>query len=365
MILNVNPFRISMVAGVISNKIISVEDLCGGFGSEKKIKRLIRDTGFQKLSIAEPGVCSSDMCYQAAEYILDSANIDRNSIGALIFVSQTPDYMAPSTAFVLQKRLGLSDSLVAFDINLGCSGFVYGLYMASMILSSMNDKKVLLCCGDVCSSVMNPLSPGKRAITGDAGSCVLLEPCPHEGARILFNINSYGEKFDALYAPNGGARNPYTMKNGEIDRDNPENFSMMDGLAILDFAMNEVCSNMSSLLKAGNINVSDIGAFLLHQPNYILIKSIKEKFELTDEQLIYNSQNIGNTSSASIPLLLTELGEEWGRRDNHLSLLSGFGIGLSVASVIMDLKETVCLKTLQYDSAFTFNHSSKGKEDLV
>ena len=131
--------------------------------------------------------------------------------------------------------------MVAFDINLGCSGFVYGLYVASMIVSSMNNKKVLLCCGDVCSNIMHPDALGKRAITGDAGSCVLIEPCQNKESSMRFNINSYGEKFDALYAPNGGARNPYTIKNGEIDKDNPENFSTMDGLAILDFAMNEVC----------------------------------------------------------------------------------------------------------------------------
>ncbi len=355
MFLKVKPFKISMVAGVVSKKIIPVEKYCEGLGTEKKIKRLIKDTGFQKLSIAEPGVCASDMCCQAAEKILESARIDRKSIGALIFISQTPDYLAPSTAYVLQKRLNLPSSLVAFDVNLGCSGFVYGLYISSMLLSSMDNKKVLLCCGDVCSSAMNPASPGKRAITGDAGTCVLLEP-DLNGKDNIFNIDSYGERFDALYVPNGGRRNPLTMRDNKVDEENQDNFSVMDGLAILDFSMNEVYGNIKELLAYRNIEQSDVGTVLFHQPNYILIKALQDRLRFSSEQVIHNSQNIGNTSSASIPLLLTEIGDDWRKRNNSVVLLSGFGIGLSVASLVLNMEETVCIKTMEYDSVYTYKN---------
>lgn len=364
MFLKTNPFKISTVAGVISNQIIPVDKYLEGISSEKKIRRLIKDTGFRKLSIAGAGVCASDMCFQAAEKILESSRIDRDAIGALIFVSQTPDYLSPSTAYVLQKRLRLSDALVAFDINLGCSGFVYGLYVASLMLSSMENKKILLCCGDVCSSAMNPSSPGKRAITGDAGTCVLLEPNTDVAKDTYFNIDSYGDRFNALYVPNGGSRNPFTIKNNEIDRDNQNNFSVMDGLAILEFTMNEVYDNINKLLSHSNIDKDNLGSVLLHQPNYILIKALQEKFDFSEEQLVHNSQDIGNASSASIPLLLTEIGGEWNKRSNSLALMSGFGIGLSVASVLLDLKETVCIKTMKYDDAYTFRHASAGKGDF-
>lgn len=363
MILRVNPFRMNIVAGVVSNQILPVAEYCRNLGTDKKIKRLIKDTGFRKLSIAEPGVCASDMCFQAAEKVLDSSQVDRDSIGALIFVSQTSDYFSPSTAYVLQKRLDLSNSLVAFDINLGCSGFVYGLYVSSMILSTMSNKKVLLCCGDVCSSAMNPDSPGKRAITGDAGACVLIESDDDNKDSIYFNIDSYGDRFNALYVPNGGSRNPFTIKNNEIDKGNPNNFSVMDGLAVLDFTMNEVCDNINTLFEYNGVSSDSIGAALLHQPNFILLKSIQEKFGFSEEQLVCNSQDIGNASSASIPLLLTELGENWKKKNNTLSLLAGFGIGLSVASVIMDLRDTVCLKTMKYDREYTFKTQEIGGYD--
>ncbi|MCR5439591.1 MAG: ketoacyl-ACP synthase III [Selenomonas sp.] len=354
MIVKVDPFRISMVAGVVSNITVPVEEYCQGLGTEKKIKRLIRETGFQKLSVAEKGVCASDMCFQAAEKVLESSQVDKDSIGALIFVSQTPDYRAPSTAYVLQKRLGLANSLVAFDINLGCSGFVYGLYVCAMILATMSHKKALLCCGDVCSSAMNPNSPGKRAITGDAGTCVLVEPVKEKKESVYFNIDSYGDRFNALYVPNGSSRHPFTLKNNKIDTDNQNNFSVMDGLAILDFTMNEVCDNINRLFDHYKIISAEIDAALLHQPNLILVKAIQEKLGFSDKQLVCNSQDIGNTSSASIPLLLTEIGEAWQERGNSLSLLSGFGIGLSVSSVLMDLQNTVCLKTMKYDNRYTF-----------
>ncbi len=360
MFLSVTPFRIKMVAGVVSERTVPVEEYCNGLGSEKKIKRLIKDTGFHNLSIAEPGVCASDMCFQAAEKVLESAQLDKNSIGALIFVSQTPDYFAPSTAYVLQKRLGLSNSLVAFDINLGCSGFVYGLYVCAMILATMSNKKALLCCGDVCSSAMNPSSPGKRAITGDAGTCVLVESVTAKQNDVYFNIDSYGERYNALYVPNGGSRNPFTIKNNAIEQGNPNNFSVMDGLAVLDFTMNEVCNNIKKLFEFNRVEFNEIGAVLLHQPNLILIKSIQEKLGFSEEQLICNSQDIGNTSSASIPLLLTELGEAWNERVNTYSLLSGFGIGLSVASVLLDLQDTVCLKTMKYDNKYTYKSQETG-----
>lgn len=350
MLLKTNPFKVSVVAGVVSNNKVPVEEYCRGYATEKKINRTIRETGFQKLSIVDEGIATSDLCLQAAETIFDQYNIDRECIGGLIFISQTPDYLAPSTAFVLQHRLGLSHDLIAFDVNLGCPGFVYGLYLGGSLLPSLSeDKKVLICCGDVASSYfVNSNVFATRAITADAGCCVLLERDLYSNESIWFSIDSYGEKFDKLYVPNGGMRSPRTTIDGELDSSNPKNFSAMDGLSILDFTLNEVPRNIEKLVSYLKIHKEEIGMYLFHQPNHQLIKALQDQLGILGDKVIFNSQHIGNASSASIPLLMTEIGDEWHRCDNRKVLLSGFGMGMAVASVVLNLESAKCIKTMYY-----------------
>ena len=351
MLLSVKPFKVGIVSGVISNRCIPVEEYCSGYASDKKIRRTIKETGFKSLSIAEDGVVTSDLCFQAAELALNTYGIDKKSIGGLIFVSQTPDYIAPSTAFVLQKRLGLSHDIIAFDVNLGCPGFVYGLFLASTMLSSLSgDKKILLCCGDVASSYfVDSTVFAARAITADAGCCVLVEHNSTDEGNLWFNIDSYGDKSNALYVPNGGMRHPRTTIDGVLDKNNPNNFSVMDGLAVLDFTLNEVPKNIETLLSHLSVEKEELGLCLFHQPNYQLVKALQERLGLPKEKVIFNSQNIGNASSASIPLVLTELSDDWDKQNNKRALISGFGVGMAVASVVLDLNSTVCMKTIKYD----------------
>ena len=347
MIAKTSGIRLEYVAGVISHQVLPVCDYLKDVLTEKKLQRLQKGTGFRALSIASPGECTSDYCVQAAEQIF-AQGVERASVGALLFVTQTPDYTAPSTAYAMQDRLGLAKDLVAFDINLGCSGFVYGLYLAASILPTLNGKKVLLCCGDVATPLISPHEPGVRAITGDAGTCTLIGG--DEGTETLFNITSYGERYRALIRPNGGARHPLSYKDSHLDTENAGNYSNMDGMGVLDFTMQDVPVNLRELMNAAGVCDEDLGAYLFHQPNRILIRSMSEQIAATPEKVISNSAQIGNTSSATIPLLLTEMGEEWKRRENHLSLLSGFGIGLSIASTIINLKDTNCLPTQHFHS---------------
>lgn len=345
MIARTSGIRLVYVAGTISHQVLPVGEYLKDELTEKKLQRLQKGTGFRALSIAAPGECTSDYCVQAAEQIF-AQGVDRLSVGALLFVTQTPDYTAPSTAYAMQDRLGLSKDLVAFDINLGCSGFVYGLYLAASLLPTLGGRKVLLCCGDVATQLISPHEPGIRAIAGDAGTCTLIGL--EEGSEAVFNLTSYGERYRALIRPNGGARHPLTYRDSLLDTEDAENYSMMDGMGILDFTMQDVPANLRELMDAVGVHDEDLGAYLFHQPNRILIRSMSGQIKATPEKVISNSAQIGNTSSATIPLLLTEMGEEWSRRENTLALLSGFGIGLSIASTILDLKDTVCLPTQHF-----------------
>ena len=149
MIIKTFPINLECVSSVISKNIVPVEEYCAGLASPKKLRKIIDGTGFESLSIADIDVCCSDMCFQAANHVFNEGGISKDSIGALIFISQSQDYRNPATAYILQDRLKFSDELIAFDISLGCSGFVYGLYVAASILSNLDDQKVMILCGDV------------------------------------------------------------------------------------------------------------------------------------------------------------------------------------------------------------------------
>lgn len=138
MIIKSTPIKIEGVAATISQNIIPVVEYCEGLATEKKLRRIIKETGFESLSISDNETCTSDMCFQAAENLFNNGGFNKDDIKALIFISQTPDYPLPATAYILQDRLKLNKNLVAFDINLGCQGFVYGLYVASSLIASLD-----------------------------------------------------------------------------------------------------------------------------------------------------------------------------------------------------------------------------------
>lgn len=348
MILKTLPFNLDGVAAVISENIVPVEEYCAGLASPNKLRKIIAGTGFESLSIADNDVCCSDMCFQAANHLFNEGGFSKESIGALIFVSQSPDHRNPATAYILQKRFNFNKDLVVFDISLGCSGFVYGLYVAASMLSNLGEKKVLLCCGDVgLFRHEKPKDTSDAVIFGDAGTCAIISKQSSD-EKVLFNIDSYGDRWDALYSVYGGARYIKDVASGKpVDGD--ERFSYMDGMAIMDFSMYEVVDNIKKLLNVAKIDKNDIGAYLFHQPQKLLLEGMTEELGVDPETVISNSQHIGNTSSASIPLLLTEFGADWQKRSNKKVLMSGFGVGLSVASVIMDLDNTICLETKKYE----------------
>ena len=348
MIIKTSPLNLECVSSVISENIIPVEKYCEGLASPKKLRKIIDGTGFENLSIADIDVCCSDMCFQAANHIFNESGISKDSIGALIFISQSQDYRNPATAYILQDRLKFSDEIIAFDISLGCSGFVYGLYVAASILTNLDDKKVMILCGDVDNwRHEKPKNTSDAVIFGDAGACAVISK-KNSNEKILFNFNSYGNKWNYLYSEYGGTRRLKNLASGKIIESDEKN-SYMNGMAVMDFTLYEVTKNIKKLLAVSNIDKDDIGAYLFHQPQKLLINGMIDELGVVPETVICNAQNIGNTSSASIPLLLTEIGRDWSKRENKKVLMSGFGVGLSVASVIMDLDDTICLGTKKYE----------------
>ena len=195
-------------------------------------------------------------------------------------------------------------------------------------------------------------------IFGDAGVCAIVSKNLDE-EYTLFNIDSYGDRWEKLVSKTRGMRYAKNVLAGKVERndflynlfeknDTADSARLMDGAAIMDFTLFEVVKNIEELICGAKISKDDIGAYLFHQPQKLLVNDMAEKLDLNPEKVIQNAQHIGNTSSASIPLLLTEIGSEWNKRTNKKVLMSGFGVGLSVASTIMNLDNLVCMETQKY-----------------
>ena len=338
----ISGFGLEAVTATVSSKRISIEERCSDLLPAKKAARLAKGTGVHHLSIAEPDVCTSDLCYQAAERLF-SAGWDREDIGALIFITQTADYLTPATSYYLQERLHLPKDIIAYDVNLGCSGFVYGIFQAASMLDFLGGRKVLLLAGDTSSRNAFPQDTGLLSIAGDAGAAAILGQS--QGAKALFHIESYGERADMLLVKRGGYRAP-RLTEGEKLANIQENYCNMDGLGVMDFSLEDVPRNIEQLLGYASLSLEAVDIALVHQANSMIVASLADKLGMEREKMPFRSENIGNTSSASIPVLMSEMQRRGEFGSYQRALLSGFGVGMSIASVLMDLS---CTKVMETD----------------
>ena len=318
-------------------------------GNTKKLKKVVRSTGFHKRHILKENsnVTASDLCQKAAEELIAKTNTNKEDFAALIMLTQYPDYIEPATACVLHGKLGLSQSCIAFDINQGCAGYIYGLLIATHLVNSTN-KKVLLLCGDSCTRAIGTQEDvvDDMPIFGDGGCATILEY--DENAKpIWFDIGNMGSKADAIGFKNGGFRNPPTPemfdKNGKFDYGN-----FMDGLAIFDFTMNTVPISINNIMNLANVSENDIDYYILHQANKMILENIAVSANIdVDKVLRETLSEYGNLSSASVASVISDEYEKFNQKHCCL-LLNAFGIGLSWGSVLLELTNTICLPMIFY-----------------
>ena len=339
MILTVENAALEVVSAYVSKNRVPIEQRLKNLVVDKKISRLVKKTGFEAFSIADEKICSSDFCAASAEKIFNETEIKRSDIRAIIFVTQTPDYFLPSTAHVLHNRLNLPRDSAAFDINLGCSGFVYGIYVAANLAQSL-DGKILLLCGDTVTRNIFEDDISCLSVFGDAGTAAIIGKS--QGAKIFFNIETYGEFADAIIMQRGAYRNKLTVENNSLNV--RENFVTMDGAQVMDFSTKLVPKNLSDLMSFANIDSSQVGNFFLHQANRLMLENIASQLQIPIEKVPFKSARIGNTSSATIPVTMCEM-TRLNENVKFLSVLSGFGVGMSIASAVVDLRNLICLPT--------------------
>lgn len=310
-------------------------------GDERKIKRLINSSGFYKRRVTDNSTTTSDLCLAAAKNLITSMNIDTETIDGLIFSSYTPDYIMPATSYVLHKELGLCENCVVMDIPQACSGYVIGLYQSAMLLNS-GCKRVLLLVGDTFSKFSDMFGETEPEVFGDAGTATLLEY--NENAKpMFFNINSNGNFYDSLICKNGGFRYPVAQE--QFYEDGKYKYeSKMDGKAIFDFTMEKISPSIKTLLDYANQDVNKLDYLVLHQANKFIMQNIVNQIGFDESRTFMSTlSKFGNQCGASIPSTICDnLAEETSLKDLKL-LLCGFGVGLSWASVILNIDKINCL----------------------
>jgi len=303
-------------------------------------------------AIHDGSVCTSDLCYEAADKLLNELGWDRSEIGLLVFVSHSQDYKLPATACILQDRLGLSKETMAFDVPLGCSGYVYGLGIAGNILSHGFIKKALLLVGNTQSVYASPLDKSTALLFGDAGSASALEFNPN-AAPMYFHHTSDGSGAEALIVPDGGCRHPFNEHSADMEEfeegiKRSRLHEKMDGMSVFSFAISSVPKSLKLLMEKSGSSPDSIDYLLLHQANKFICEKIRKKLNFSEKQTPYNIDRYGNTSGTTIPLLMvTELRNQL-QEGHYTHLGCGFGVGLSIGSVLFETNRIVVpdLKTL-------------------
>ena len=341
---------ISAIAACVPQQIERNADL-GYFMSEEDIQKAINNIGIEERRIAPSDVCSSDLCYQAAEQLLEDNQINRSTIDALIFVSQTADYHQPATAPMLQNRLGLSKDTLCFDINLACSGYVYGLSTAYVYANMPTINRVLLLVGETMSKIVSRQDKVNTPLFGDAGTATLIEKGDFRES--WFNLHSDGSGAEVMMIPHGGFRQPTTPDSfAEETDDNGDVRNQlqfrMDGMAVFNFGISEEPRDVKNLVTYAGFNMNDVDLLIYHQANRFMTNFFTKWLKFDKNKTPYSIQKYGNTSSASIPLtIVSELENGYPQRDKVV--LSGFGAGLSWGSALVNLANCKISTLTEYE----------------
>lgn len=342
--LTVNNVKISGLSACVPANSESNYDYKLLSSSEQDL--LIKTTGIEKRRVAFTGVTTSDLCVKAAEKLLCDLEWRKEEIGLLIFVSQSRDYFLPSTSIVIQNRMNLPTSCMAFDVALGCSGFTHGLSIAGSMMQSGSIKKALLMVGDISTCTLSKEDKSTYPLFGDAGSVIALQ-FDEKAKPWYFNMFSDGSGFEAIIIPDGCLRNPpndETFKMVEYEKGivRHRRNLWLNGLEVFAFSVKEVPLSINSLLSYASCNIDEINYFVMHQANLLMNETIRKKLKFEAKKVPYSLREYGNTSSASIPLtMITQLKGELVSGKNIRLLLSGFGVGLSWSNVILDVESIV------------------------
>lgn len=312
------------------------------FGLDE-VNTFSKTVGVSERRIAGEKQTASDLAFVAAKELLERRAINKKSIGVLIFVTQTPDYRIPATACVLHKRLGLQKDCIALDINLGCSGYIYGMQSICSLMQSTGRKHGLLLVGDTPSKVVAPEDKSTTMLFGDGGSATLLET--KEGASVIRTACwTKGAGFKTIIVPSGSYRNRKGNHNRTLwaDGNKRSDFDLyMNGVDVFSFSISEVPDSINEFFQKTGEKKESYDAYIFHQANVYILKQLVKRCKLEKDKVPISMEHYGNTSVTSVPLTIcSKYGNEQEQRKRKL-FTCGFGVGLSwgIASLEIDQKD--------------------------
>ena len=306
---------------ILSTGYYAPQKVLDNFDLEKVVETsdewIVSRTGIKRRHIAENESCV-ELGYQAALKAVEK--IDKSKIGLIICATMTPDYFTPSTACLIQERLGLNDQeVMCFDLNAACSGFVYALTVAQALLQNMEDKYALVIGSEEISKIMD---------FKDRNTCVLFGD--GAGARVVGNC-------DGIFASySNSAGNLEALKAPAISKSNQDHYLTMAGQEVFKFAIKVIPESINAILEKTNLTLDEIDYVVCHQANYRIIKNVYKKMKSSEDKFYMNLQEYGNTSAASIPLALGEMNEKGMLRPGDKIICVGFGGGLTWGATLME-----------------------------
>jgi 3-oxoacyl-[acyl-carrier-protein] synthase-3 len=327
--------RIRAIATHLPETVLGNAELAGLFPGWSEAK-ILEKTGIEARRVAGPEETAADLAFEAARRLLSTDACAPEEIDFLIFCSQAPDYILPTTACVLQERLGLRRDIGAMDFNLGCSGFVYGLSIAAGLIAAGAATNVLLLTADTYSKYINPLDKSVRTLFGDGAAATLICASEDGGSIGPFVFGTDGRGAKDLIVEAGGFRTPRCAETSVETDDGMGNVRSrdnlyMNGANVMAFTLREVPRTFVRLLEKTGTVAEDYDHVVLHQANKFMLDALQRKLGLPDRQVPRRFEAIGNTVSSTIPFVLASLEEEGRLQAGARIMLIGFGVGLSWA----------------------------------
>ncbi len=327
------------IAYRLGTERITYDDIAARFGAEAAAK-VLKGSGIRNRYVAPKGVCGSDLALGAAEELFAAQPEARGKIDIHIHCTQSPDFFLPTTACVLHEKLGLKKECASFDINLGCSQYIYALSVADAMLSAGIGRMALVTTGDTMSQTIHPKDRALAPILGDAGSASLVGKAEDGTGFLGFSMGTDGSGAKHLMLPAGGFRTPISAATSVETTDaegnvrSPENL-YMNGAAIFHFAITVVPATVKRLLAQLNLAMDDIDLFLFHQANRYMLDYLVKKLAIPQEKTFFYIDEVGNTSGSTMPLVLAEAVRAGKVQAGMKILMIVFGVGLSWAATVM------------------------------
>lgn len=334
----VHGVRIAGIVTAVPSSVLTLDDDITAFGEDDS-RRIFKNTGVRTRRVTKTGMCASDVCVPAAERLLSDLGWAKESVDALIVVTQGPDYALPATACIVQHRLGLSTGCAAFDMNQGCSGYVYGLWVLAHLFAGGGIKRALLLVGDMSSRSASPQDRSVSPLFGDGGAATALE-ADANAPPMDFVLGTNGVGAPHLILPAGGSRRRHSPEtvvrslrpDGNIRSDEDV---YMNGLEVLTFTLNSVPPLIRAIKQKSGWSNEDVDFFVFHQASTFMLKTLARSCALPMNKFVIGMEHFGNLSSASIPAAISDKLREKLTAGPQRLVLAGYGVGWSWGAVAL------------------------------